>query len=265
MRSVIYNDWWADEDDGDEILQKLASHTIGNPTMDDTSASIEWIGESDDESQDSDEDILFLLELQEDYGLHIDDAKMESFLSGDLKIAELISGMDKNAALSSPEDKARARIYRIQNAIALKRKAKKRRKLIKQGLKRPMQRIGSAAGGYSFIPSAGGTVGNVKAMTGGSGGESHHEMNFNPHSSPSMSIMHTQSLSKMAAENPLVPANLQQGAALNPQNPIAGMMGFPKAPPKVTSPSPLVKTPKPKRPVNFKKLLPKSPNLADNK
>lgn len=262
MRSTIYSDWWGDDDEN-LVMSKLSEHVIGDFSPEDTAASIDWIGESDDEAEDSDEDILFVLSLQEDFGLDIDDSKMESFFAGELKVAELISGMDKEAALSSPEDKARARIYRIQNAIALKRKAKKRRKLIKQGLKRPMQRIGSAAGGYSFIPSAGGSVGNVVAMTGGSGGGSHHEMNFNPHSAPDMSIMHTQSLSKMAADNPFVPTNLQQGAALNPNNPVAGMMGFPKPPPPVTSPSPMVKLPKPKRPINFKKVLPKPVNAAE--
>lgn len=254
MKSSMYQEHW--EEAENPILAKLAEHVEGDFCPDDTSASIDWIGESDDDNLDADEDVLFIAGIEEDLGLFLSDSEADRFFAGEMKISELLElGMSKEAKLSSPQEKARARIYRLQNAVALKRKAKKRRRLIKQGIKRSQKRIGSAAGGYSFIPSAGSSVGHVVAMTGGAGSSSVGAMNFSPHSSPSMSVMHTQSLNKMAA-GPM-PTDITQAAAFNPANPIAGMAGFPKAPQPVSAVAPQIKTPKPKRPVNFKKVLPK--------
>jgi hypothetical protein len=257
MKSSMYEEHWGE--DIDPILTKLSEYTESEFNLEDTSASIDWHGESDDDALDADEDVLFVAALEEDLGLELSDDEADRFFAGEMKIAELLQiGLSKEAKLSSPQEKARARIYRLQHAVALKRKAKKRRRLIKQGIKRAQKRIGSAAGGYSFIPSAGSSVGHVVAMTGGAGTSSVGSMNFSPHSSPSMSVMNTQSLNKMAA-GPM-PADITQAAAFNPANPIAGMAGFPKAPQPVTAIAPQIKTPKPKRPVNFKKVLPKPLN-----
>lgn len=259
MKSSMYEELWGDEID--PILIKLAEFVESDFDIDCTSADIEWIGESDDDNVDADEDVLFIAALEEDLGLVLSDEESERFFAGEMKLAELIQiGFSKEAKLSTPQEKARARTYRLQNAVALKRKAKKRRKLLKQGIKRSQKRIGTAAGGYSFIPSAGGTVGNVASMSGGSTSHAASSMNFSPHSSPAMSVMQTQSLKKMAALP--MPENISQAAAFNPNNPIAGMGGFPRPPQPVTSIAPQVKTPKPKRPVNFKKLLPKTMDKA---
>jgi hypothetical protein len=256
----MYQESWGDEIH--PIMEKLAQFTGCDDYCDqDTSASIDWIGESDDDESDGDEDVLFIAALEEDLGISLSDLDIERFFSGDMKIAELMEiQLSKEAKLSTPQEKARARTYRLQNAVSLKRKSKKRRKLLKSGIKRAQKRVGTAAGGYSFIPSAGAKSGGVPSMSSGSTGRPSSNMNFSPHASPKMSVMNSQSLNKMAAM--VMPSNIAQAAAFNPSSPMAGMGGFPKPPDPITNIAPMVKVPNPRRPINFKKLLPKTMDKA---
>ena len=47
--------------------------------------------------------------------------------------------------------KARARAYRMANAVQLRKRAKAYRRKVDRGMIRPRKRIGSAAGGYQFV------------------------------------------------------------------------------------------------------------------
>lgn len=57
----------------------------------------------------------------------------------------------KEARLSTPAEKAKMRQYRQKNKAQLAMKAKRRSREQKQGVRRKKKRIGTAAGGYSFI------------------------------------------------------------------------------------------------------------------
>lgn len=247
MRASFYTDDTME----DASISKIAEYYASSiPSSSHTVEDIDWYEEDDD--------ILFLISMEEDYDLDLSDFKKEAFLAGEISIANLMVGEDfllKEARISSPEEKAKKRIYSIQHAIQIKRKAKKRRKQIKQGLIRPNKRIGTAASGYTFIPSAGGNPGSHAEAN------FHHtgptDLNFNPHKSPEMSVLNTRSLDKMGAA--IMPENAMQGAAYNKQNPIAGMQGFPSPPPKPTVNTPQIKTPKAAKKINFTKILPKNP------
>lgn len=231
----------------DAAISKIAEyHAFSVPSSNSTVTEIDWF--------DEDEDILFLIGMEEDYDLDIDELKKEAFLAGEISIANLLTGEEllKEAQISTPEEKAKKRIYSLQHAIQIKRKAKKRRKQIKQGLIRPTQRLGSAASGYTFIPAAGGNAGNHSEASFQHTG--HTDYNFDPHKAPNASVLQTSGLNKFALE---MPTNAMQGAAYNKQNPIAGMQGFPSMPPKPTVNTPQIKTPKAPKKINFTKVLPK--------
>lgn len=243
MRASFY----MDDTIEDAAISKIAEyHAFSIPSSNSTVEEIDWF--------DEDEDILFLIGMEEDYGLDIDELKKEAFLAGEISIANLLTddALLKEARISTPEEKAKKRIYSLQHAIQIKRKAKKRRRQIKQGLIRPSQRLGSAASGYTFIPSAGGSAGNHSEAHFQNSGPTN--INFDPHKSPNASVLDTSHLKKFAAE---LPANAMQGAAYNKQNPIAGMQGFPSPPPKPTVNTPQIKTPKVPKKINFTKMLPK--------
>lgn len=247
MRASFY----IDDTLEDAAICKIAefyasSYPISNSTVEE----INWYEEDDD--------VLFLVAMEEDYDLELSDDKKDAFLAGEISIANLLTadGLTKEARISSPEEKAKKRIYALQHAMQIKRKAKKRRRQIKQGLIRPNKRIGTAASGYTFIPSAGASAGN-HAQVGGFQHTGQTDLNFDPHKAPEMSVLNTSHLNKVANVQPQMPQNAMQGAAYNKQNPIAGMQGFPSMPPKPTVNTPQIKTPKTPRKINFNKILPK--------
>lgn len=53
--------------------------------------------------------------------------------------------------LKREQHKARARSYRMTNAVALRRRAKVYRRKVARGLVRPRRRVGSAGSGYQFL------------------------------------------------------------------------------------------------------------------
>lgn len=245
MRASFYVDDTL-EDAGISKIAEFYASSI--PTSNSTVEDVDW--------HEDDDDILFLIAMEEDYDLDFSDEKKDAFLAGEISIANLLTvdGLNKEARISSPEEKAKKRIYALQHAMQIKRKAKKRRRQIKQGLLRPNKRIGTAASGYTFIPSAGASAGNHAHVVGGFQHSGPTNLNFNPHKAPDMSVLNTSHLQKVAVE---MPQNAMQGAAYNKQNPIAGMQGFPSMPPKPTVNTPQIKTPKPPRRINFNKILPK--------
>lgn len=104
-----------------------------------------------------------------------------------LEVSECVSNMAKEAKISTPEERARARRYRQKNKAELARKSKIRRQKIKSGLKRKRKRIGTAAGGYQFVhdgDSSGGGGGGRGGHMSSARGPSNTKYNFSPGQNP---------------------------------------------------------------------------------
>lgn len=116
-------------------------------------------------------------------------SELSAIFDGDmtaLEVSECVSKMAKEAKISTPEERARARRYRQKNKAELARKSKIRRQKIKSGLKRKRKRIGTAAGGYQFVHDGGDSGGG--AGRGGhmssARGPSNTKYNFSPSQNP---------------------------------------------------------------------------------
>lgn len=127
----------------DPITYLLSKYTETIPIKTASLADLDWI----------DDPILFTEELEDISGFEFDNNQLESFFDGTMKVAEMVDlfTMKKIAKITSQSDRARMRSYRMKNKAELARKAKIRRRKTKQGVHRVKKRIGTAAGGYSFI------------------------------------------------------------------------------------------------------------------
>jgi hypothetical protein len=83
----------------------------------------------------------------------------------------------KIAKISTQAEREKSRQWRMKNKEKAKRYAKRIKRQIKQGVRIPMKRVGSAAGGYSFVAQGK----QVKPSQGSSASHSgSSKVNFDP-------------------------------------------------------------------------------------
>lgn len=146
MKATLYHN-----SQGNELLDKIASYTMSYPASGETVADLDWA--------DDDSDVLCLNDIEEDFGFDFTDDQLEAIFDGQVKVAELCDiEMQKQAKITSQRDRARMRMYRMRNKAKLKRKQKIRKRKIQAGSHRRKKRIGTAAGGYSFIEQGSGNM-----------------------------------------------------------------------------------------------------------
>lgn len=124
--------------------------------------------------------VWMLVRLEDEFGVQLSDDFSERVMADEVSVGELCDFFDrhqKEAEISTPEERARAAQYRAAHQEELRRKARKRRQLIAKGVKQKMRRIGTAATGYTYVAdTAHGDGGSARANVGGLA--SH--FNFNP-------------------------------------------------------------------------------------
>jgi hypothetical protein len=94
----------------------------------------------------------------------------------------------KVAATTSPDKRMKDRAYRAANKEKVKRSARRRKRMQAAGLKLKTTRIGTGAGGYTFVvqgkkPQSSGSKGGPSASAAAK------KIDFNPHQQP-MSTSH---------------------------------------------------------------------------
>lgn len=145
MRASSYHEEWG----GDEFMDKLSEYTLTYPIADEALADLDWATPEDE--------IFFYEDLEDLTGAEIPDNVLDGALGGELKVAQLsnsLLGLVKEARISTQQEKSRAKIYRMANKAKIARSAKRRRRRQKGGMQLKRKRVGSAAGGYSFIAAA---------------------------------------------------------------------------------------------------------------
>lgn len=133
-------------------MEKLSGYTGFYPEMESPLAELDWISEDDE--------ILFYQDLEESSEVDLTDELLDKSFGGELKLSQFLAVlpmMEKQAAITTQADRARMRTYRLTHKTQLQRKAKIRKMKQRSGMQRKKQRVGSAAGGFSFIetPSSG--------------------------------------------------------------------------------------------------------------
>ncbi len=142
MKASHYHQEWG----SDPVLDKLAEYTETYPTQEDALADIDW--------RTDDDEIFFYQDIEELTQTDFSDEALDSAFVGDLKVAhlvELLSIMEKNARITTQAERIRMKQYRMKNKAKLRRKARIRRRKEKSGMRRRKKRVGTAAGGYTFI------------------------------------------------------------------------------------------------------------------
>lgn len=250
--------------DSNPICDFISEYTNDFPVLHEKIAELSWC--SDDDM------ILCLNDMEEEFNILFSPEQLEKMFDGEMKLASLFDGeLEKTARLSTAKEKAQSRQYRMRNKAALARKAKIRSMKTKAGIHKVKQRVGTAAGGYSFVQKPGGGLqtasqGSVSHATSGGSG---HNFNPNAHVSSKQEITTLRKLAmaqlfekhmKYAgnrlqayraaeAEYNRMHKEAQIGVGEeieNKENPIAGKLGFPTPPPgrkKVKTPT-VAKPPK---------------------
>lgn len=157
--------------DHDEDLEKFASQdfeewffwVLGEPDPMEKFADLDFGSEYGD--------VEFLDALEEFLSIEIDKSAMLHLLSEDICVHDVPEFIEKNARKSTAQEKARAKQYRMRNKHEISRKAKIRRRKIKSGQHIQKARVGSAAGGYSFVMKPQGkkavSTSSTRSSTGG--------------------------------------------------------------------------------------------------
>jgi len=113
---------------------------------------------TEDETSNEDAAVLRFFDKVAEQREDLEEGLVYGLLSGELTVGELCAWWEdttKRAAITSQQDRAKMKQYRLANKQKLRRAAKKRRMLISKGQKLKMKRVGSAAGGYSYVMDAG--------------------------------------------------------------------------------------------------------------
>lgn len=190
MKATLYHN-----SQGNELLDKVASYTRSYPASGESVSELDWIEE--------DADIMCLNDIEEDFGFDFTDAQLEAIFDGQVKVAELCDiEMQKQAKITSQRDRARMRMYRMRNKAKLKRKRKIRQRKIQAGSHRTKKRIGTAAGGYSFIEQGSGMPSSSRGATVKMTSVPSSGTDFNPNKNP-YSTSRPKGLDKVAEKRML--------------------------------------------------------------
>lgn len=126
--------------------------------------------------------VYFMNEIEDLYERDMPEQLQLELMTGEAHVEHLIDFMDgahdKQAKISTQAERVRARSYRIANKERLRRAAKKRRRELQIGKRLARKRIGTAAGGYSFVMDAGG--GPKKSVSTSAAKVSMPNLNFAP-------------------------------------------------------------------------------------
>jgi hypothetical protein len=110
--------------------------------------------ELDKEASECSPMVYFLNEVEDAYGRDLPEELMLPLMTGELGLDALINHLDdqsKVAKITTQQERTRMRAYRIANKEKLRRSAKRRRRELKTGRRIARKRLGTAAGGYSFM------------------------------------------------------------------------------------------------------------------
>ncbi len=117
------------------MLEKVAEYCNSYPVED-----FDWVSEDDA--------VLAMQSLEDEFDIEMPDELLEEVFSDEIKVAEFL---EKVAKLSTQREKSRAKQYRLRNKAKIQLAAQKRKRAIQAGSHRVKKRVGTAAGGYSFV------------------------------------------------------------------------------------------------------------------
>ena len=149
MKASEYHLW-----EDDPVLDKVAEYAYSTPMSDDSFDEVDWVSEDDR--------LLCIDAIEDEFECEFSDEELASMFDGDMKMAELSIKariFEKVARISTAKEKAQAKQYRMQNKAKIQRASNIRKAKIQSGAHRVRKRVGSAAGGFSFVqapPSSGG-------------------------------------------------------------------------------------------------------------
>ena len=213
--------------------------------------------------EDEDDLILCLNDMEENFDFDFSDNDLEKIFEGEMKCANLHDiDMEKTARITTGQERAKMRQYRLKNKATLARKARKRKRQLDMGLRRQKSRVGTAAGGYSFIDKGGTKLKGQSSHPTHVGTKPMSVADFNPVQNPSGYGEHVTHLKKFAMPQLLehhkkyarsiyqayqlaeadFNRNIEKWAMLvgeempNTENPIAGKLGYPTPPKGRTKP-----------------------------
>lgn len=110
----------------------------------------------------------YLTEVESDLKTHLSDEQLKAIFAGHWRVRDLVRALSSQVKVAASNDQSRrmahqrymsnkgmhqsrAKAYRMTHMSQLRRKSRAYRKKIKRNIIRPKKRVGSSAGGYSFI------------------------------------------------------------------------------------------------------------------
>lgn len=165
--------------DDDPVLEKVAEYCSSHPVE-----NFDWVSEDDA--------LLAMEAVEDEFNIDIPDSLLDEVFSDEIKVADFI---EKIARISTQREKSQAKQYRMRNKAKIQLAAQKRKRAIQAGSHRVKKRVGSAAGGYSFVEQPR----EIKGVNTSSASNTHlkSKHNFDPNKNTS-STAKTYHLSKVA-------------------------------------------------------------------
>lgn len=143
----------------DPVQEFVSQYCYETPLEHEKLSELSWYSDDDE--------ILCYQSLEDNLGIDFTDHQLEMMFEGELKLAHLIKAcntLEKNALITTPEQRAKMKEYRMKNKATLARKARRRRNRQKSGLQRKSKRMGAGATGYTFVQES--VVGKSGSGTG---------------------------------------------------------------------------------------------------
>jgi acyl carrier protein len=157
MRSSIYMKYWCD----DPIKEMISEKNSFVPDDGTKFSELDW---------NENDHIEFIDDIEKKAEIKFTDEELGEIFSEEATISDFHSILktaciNKEAKITSMSQRSSMKTYRNKNKAQLAMKAKMRRKRIQQGSHIQKNRMGSAAGGYSFVASGGNVAESKKSIS----------------------------------------------------------------------------------------------------